>query len=58
MKNTFILELQKEARAQKKLNQERIFPEIFDDVTSLIGFYSWQTILVLAVISAAIVELF
>ncbi|MBU0974791.1 hypothetical protein KKD03_03775 [Patescibacteria group bacterium] len=58
VKNDFLKELQKEARAQKKLNEERVFPEFFDEVTSFIGVYSWQTLLVLALITATLVEIF
>ncbi len=57
MKNDFLKELQKEAKAQKKLNEERIFPEFLDEVTSFIGEYSWQTLLLLSIASAILMEL-
>lgn len=57
MKNKFLIELQKEAKAQKKLNEQRIFPAFLDEVTSFIGEYSWQTLLFLAVLTAVLVEL-
>ena len=56
MKNDFLKTLQKEARVQKKLNEERVIPEFFDGITSFIGVYSWPTLLVLAVIAALFVE--
>jgi hypothetical protein len=57
MNNDFLLKLQKEATTQKKLNEERIFPESFDALTSFIGTYSWQTILVLAILTAILAEI-
>lgn len=57
MKNDFLTKLQQEASAQKKLNQERIFPEVFDEVTSFIGIYSWQVLLVLSILTAILVEI-
>ncbi|NCO12475.1 MAG: hypothetical protein GW754_04405 [Candidatus Pacebacteria bacterium] len=57
MKNDFLKELQKEATTQKKLNEERIFPEFLDEITSFIGIHSWQTLLILSVLSTILVEL-
>lgn len=57
MNNNFLSELQKEASIQKKLNQERIFPEYLDGLTSLIGSYPWQTLLLLSAVSTIMLEL-
>lgn len=57
MSKNFLSELQKEASIQKKLNQERIFPEYFDGLTSLIGNYPWQTLLLLSAVSTILLEL-
>jgi len=57
MNNDFLLKLQQEAIIQKKLNEDRLFPEFFDGLTSFIGVYSWQTLLVLSIITAILVEL-
>lgn len=57
MKKDFLKELQKEAKAQKKLNEQRIFPEFLDEITSFIGEYSWQTLLFLSFLTAIVVEL-
>jgi len=54
MKKNFLTQLQQEAKLQKKLNQQRIFPSKLDTLTSFIGAYSWQVILVLAVITSFI----
>ena len=56
MNNDFLLELQKEASIQKKLNQERIFPEYLDGLTSLIGNYPWQTLIVMSMVTTFLVE--
>ncbi|MCB9813456.1 MAG: hypothetical protein H6772_03555 [Pseudomonadales bacterium] len=58
MKNDFLSKLQNEALTQKKLNEMRIFPIFFDGLTSFVGIYSWQTLLILAIITTIFFELF
>jgi len=53
----FLLTLQREARVQKKLNEKRIFPELFDGITSFVGIYSWQFLLVLSIATVMLIRL-
>lgn len=52
----FVSLLQEQAQLQSKLNKERLLPREVDWVTSLIGNYPWQFILVISVIGAVIWE--
>lgn len=44
----FIEELQKEAAAQSKLHLHRFLPQQLDGVTSFVGRYHWQVLLLLS----------
>jgi hypothetical protein len=48
----FLQQLQQQAKLQSKLNKTRLFPKQVDPLTSLIGNYSWQFLLVLSGITA------
>lgn len=52
----FIFILQTQAKKQSKLHEQRLLPKNVDWLTSIIGNYPWQFILVLAVIGAVVWE--
>jgi len=52
----FLAQLQKEATFQKKLSEHRILPKQTDSVTAFIGMHVWQVLLILAVITAVLLE--
>ncbi len=52
----FLLKLQAEAKAQKRLFSTRFFPPALDIVTSFIGRYSWQVILISSGVTSLVVE--
>jgi hypothetical protein len=54
----FVSLLQEQAQLQSKLNKERLLPRNVDWMTSLIGNYPWQFILVISVCGAVIWEVF
>ena len=54
----FVSVLQRQAKEQSRLHEERLLPKNVDWITSLIGNYPWQFILVLALIGAVVWELF
>jgi hypothetical protein len=59
MKHDIFLEkLQEQAKLQSKLNEHRIFPRQLDNITSFIGNYPWQTLLVISFLSAALWQVF
>ncbi len=57
MNDNFLEELQKQAKIQKTINEGRIFPEFFDEITSFMGTYSWQTLFILALLSSILIEI-
>lgn len=50
----FISLLQDQAQKQSMLNTRRILPKKMDAITSFIGNYSWQVILVISLVGAMI----
>lgn len=56
-KKQFLLELQKQASLQAPLNSVRWLPKQVDPITSFIGKYSWQTLLILSGVSAVLMRL-
>lgn len=52
----FLAKLQDEAALQARLNSQRLLPKQLDPLTSLIGNYTWQVLLVVSLISAVLVE--
>lgn len=55
--DTFLAELQKEAEHQAKLHQTRVLPAQLDWLTSLVGRYPWQTLIVLSFFTALSVNI-
>lgn len=53
----FLEKLQKEARFQQHLFENRVLPTKVDSLTSYIGTHSWQTLLVLSFVTAALLEI-
>lgn len=54
---TFLVKLQEEAALQSKLQLNRWLPEELDAITSTIGKYPWQVILVLSGVTSLLIEL-
>jgi len=54
MQKNFIAQLEKEAQKQAVLHENRLLPRQLDWLTTIIGNYSWQVILTLSLITAAI----
>ncbi len=50
----FLQRLEAEASLQAQLHQRRVLPAQLDVVTSFIGRYSWQTLVVVSGITAAV----
>lgn len=50
----FLAKLQQEAEIQAQLQSHRLLPTQLDGLTSFIGRYSWQVILVLSGLSALV----
>ena len=48
----FLQELQLQAQKQSKLHHRRFLPSQLDFLTSFIGKYSWQSLLVLSLVTA------
>lgn len=55
--NNFLEKLEKEASLQAKLSTTRIFPSQLDALTSFIGRYPWQFVLVVSGMTAFAIEL-
>lgn len=53
----FVALLQDQALKQSMLNTQRVLPRKMDALTSFIGNYPWQVILVMALIGSVIWEL-
>lgn len=56
MADDFLQRLQHEAQLQAQLHQHRLLPRQIDWLTSLIGRYSLQTILLLSFLTAIMLE--
>jgi hypothetical protein len=56
MNQSFLDQLQAKAQEQAKLNQTRILPAQFDEITSLIGRYPWQSLVLVSFLGAALWE--
>jgi hypothetical protein len=52
----FLEKLEQEATLQSRLQQQRLLPQQIDWLTSIIGRYPWQTILVLSGFVAFLLE--
>jgi len=58
MKTTnFLDKLEKEASLQAKLSTTRIFPTQLDALTSFIGRYPWQFVLLVSGVTALFIEI-
>lgn len=55
--NDFVSELQRQAKHQSLVHEKRLLPPQVDWLTSIIGNYPWQVILVLAVVGAVVWEI-
>ncbi|MDQ3008386.1 MAG: hypothetical protein M3Q81_02205 [bacterium] len=53
----FVAKLQQEAQLQARLNQEHLIPSQLDWLTSFIGRYSWQVILLSSGVTALLLKL-
>lgn len=53
----FLERLQAEAQLQAKIHQDRWLPSQLDPVATLIAQYSWQTLIVAAVMTSIILRL-
>lgn len=56
-KAVFLAKLEQEAARQAKLYHQRVLPPQLDRVTTLIGKYPWQVILILSGFTAVFMEL-
>lgn len=56
-RDTFLSQLKLEAKKQAKLHENRLLPRQLDGVTSLIGTYPWQALLLLSGMTALVLEL-
>lgn len=54
----FLTKLQHQAALQAKLNKRRFLPTQFDFLTSLIGRYAWQFLVITSGITALLIEVF
>jgi len=53
----FLVRLQEEAALQARLHHRRLLPSQLDFVTSFIGKYSWQVLVVLSGLAAVLWEI-
>lgn len=53
----FLEKLQEEARFQQHIFKNRVLPTKVDSLTSYIGTHSWQTLTVLSLITAGLLEI-
>lgn len=53
----FLTKLQTEAKQQAKLNQSRILPQELDGLTSFVGRYPWQVLLVSSGLTSLALEI-
>jgi hypothetical protein len=56
-KQVFLHQLQLQAEKQARLHYTRLLPPQLDFVTSFIGHYPWQVILVLSALTALVTEI-
>jgi uncharacterized protein YlaN (UPF0358 family) len=52
----FLEQLQRQAEKQAKLHHLRFIPPQLDNLTSLVGRYPWQVMLVLSALTAIVLE--
>ncbi len=52
----FLERLQQEAVQQALISQKKVLPQSLDWLTSLLGTYSWQILVLLAIFTAGAVE--
>ena len=52
----FIKRLQQEAAMQAKLEKQRLLPSSLDPLTSVIGRYAWQILVVLSGLTSLLLE--
>lgn len=55
--SSFVARLQAEAALQSQLHQRRFLPSQLDWLTSLIGNYPWQVVLILSGLTAGALEI-
>lgn len=53
-----IAKLQKEAKQQAKIEQQRILPKEVSGVARLINRYPWQTLLISSLLSTVLIKIF
>jgi hypothetical protein len=53
----FITQLQEQAKFQARLHEQRFIPTHLDFITSFIGRYSWQVLIVTSGLTALVLEL-
>ena len=52
MQKKFIIQLEKEAQKQAILHENRLLPRQLDWLTTTVGNYAWQVILILSFLTA------
>ena len=52
MQKNFIIQLEKEAQKQAILHENRLLPRQLDWLTTTVGNYAWQVILILSFLTA------
>ena len=52
MQKNFIIQLEKEAQKQAILHENRLLPRQLDWLTTMVGNYAWQVILILSLLTA------
>lgn len=56
MNQDFLEQLQQQAQKQAVLHEKRVFPRQLDWLTSLVGNYPWQILLVVSLLTALVIE--
>jgi hypothetical protein len=56
--NHFLKQLQQEARWQGALQQERLMPKAFGQLSSYVAWHNWQVCFLLALLTTGFFELF
>ena len=56
MNQDFLAKLQRQADKQAKLTQHPLLPTQLDAITSVIGRYSWQALVLVALLTAMMIE--
>ena len=57
-KDQFMIKLQEEASLQARLNKSSLIPPQFDGITSFLGRYPWQCLLVLSGLTSLALEIY